>query len=32
MFGKHPEAKLTEAEISELIAGLLATPGFKEHD
>ena len=32
MFGKHPEAKLTDAEISELIAGLLATPGFSESD
>jgi len=32
MFGKHPEAKLTNAEISELIAGLLATPGFTEND
>ena len=32
MFGKHPEAKLTDAEISELIAGLLATPGFSEGD
>lgn len=29
MFGKHPEAKLTTAEIQELIDGLLATPGFK---
>jgi hypothetical protein len=32
MFGKHPEAKLTDAEISELIAGLRATPGFNEND
>lgn len=32
MFGKHPEAKLTDAEISELVAGLLSTPGFKDHD
>jgi len=32
MFGKHPEAKLTDAEISELIAGLRATPGFSEND
>ena len=32
MFGMHPEAKLTDAEISELIAGLLATPGFTEND
>jgi len=32
MFGKHPEAKLTDAEISELIAGLSATPGFSEGD
>jgi len=27
-FGRHPEAKLTTAEIAELIAGLKATPGF----
>jgi hypothetical protein len=32
MFGKHPEARLTNAEISELIAGLRATPGFSEND
>lgn len=32
MFGKHPEAKMTDAEISELIAGLRATPGFSEGD
>jgi hypothetical protein len=32
MFGKHPEAQLTDAEISELIAGLLATGGMSEHD
>ena len=32
MFGMHPEAKLTDAEISELIAGLRATPGFSEND
>jgi hypothetical protein len=32
MFGRHPEAKLTNAEISELIAGLRATPGFTEND
>ena len=32
MFGKHPEAKLTDAEISELIAGLLATGGMNEND
>ncbi|MFM7124465.1 MAG: heme-binding domain-containing protein [Actinomycetes bacterium] len=29
-FGRHPEAKLTQEEISELIAGLRATPGFSE--
>ena len=27
-FGRHPEAKLTPAEVAELIAGLKATPGF----
>jgi hypothetical protein len=27
-FGRHPEAKLTKAEVAELIAGLKATPGF----
>ena len=32
MFGKHPEAKLTDAEISELITGLLATGGMNEND
>ena len=32
MFGMHPEAKLTDAEISELIAGLLATGGMNEND
>jgi len=32
MFGKHPEAKLTDVEIAELIAGLRATPGFVEGD
>lgn len=32
MFGKHPEAKLTDAEISELIAGLRATSGFNKND
>jgi len=26
-FGRHPEAKLTTAEVAELIAGLKATPG-----
>jgi hypothetical protein len=31
-FGRHPEAKLTQAEIAELIAGLKATPGFSEGD
>ena len=29
-FGRHPEAKLTTAEIAELIAGLKATPGLSE--
>jgi Haem-binding domain len=28
-FGLHPGAKLTDAEITELINGLLATPGFE---
>jgi len=28
-FGLHPEAKLTDAEKAELIAGLQATPGFQ---
>jgi len=32
MFGRHPEAKLTKAEVAELIAGLKATPGFNEGD
>lgn len=27
-FGRHPEAKLAEAEVVELIAGLRETPGF----
>jgi len=27
-FGRHPEAKLTPAELSELVAGLRATPGL----
>ena len=31
-FGRHPEAKLTKAEVAELIAGLQATPGFNEGD
>jgi len=31
-FGRHPEAKLTKAEVAELIAGLKATPGFNEGD
>lgn len=30
MFGRHPEAKLTNAELVELIAGLKATPGFND--
>ena len=29
-FGKHPEARLTSAEIATLIAGLQATPGFSD--
>jgi hypothetical protein len=29
-FGRHPEARLTSAEIAILIAGLKATPGFSE--
>jgi Haem-binding domain len=28
-FGLHPEAKLTDAEVTELVNGLLATPGFE---
>ena len=31
-FGRHPEAKLSKAEVAELIAGLQATPGFNEGD
>ena len=31
-FGLHPEAKLSDAEIAELIAGLRATPGLTEGD
>jgi hypothetical protein len=30
LFGLHPEANLTEAEIDELVAGLRATPGMSE--
>ena len=29
-FGRHPESKLTTAEVAELIAGLKATPGLSE--
>ena len=29
-FGRHPEAKLTSAELQELIDGLRATPGLSE--
>lgn len=29
-FGLHPEAKLTDAEIQELVAGLRATPGLNK--
>lgn len=32
LFGLHPEAQLTEAEISTLIAGIKATPGLAGHD
>lgn len=28
MFGRHPEAKLTDAEVETLVAGLRATPGM----
>lgn len=31
-FGRHPEAKLTNAEMQALIDGLLKTPGFTEGD
>ena len=31
-FGLHPEARLTDAEIEELVAGLRATPGMSEKD
>ena len=31
-FGRHPEAKLSKAEVAELIAGLQATPGFNKGD
>ena len=30
LFGLHPEAKLTDDEIAELVAGLKATPGMTE--
>ena len=29
-FGRHPESKLTTAEVAELIAGLKETPGLSE--
>lgn len=32
LFGLHPEAKLTDAEIDELVAGLRLTPGMDEDD
>jgi hypothetical protein len=32
LFGLHPEAQLTEAEISTLIAGIKATPGLAGRD
>jgi hypothetical protein len=32
LFGLHPEAQLTQAEISMLIAGIKATPGLAGHD
>lgn len=31
-FGLHPEAKLTDAEVAELVAGLRATPGLRDGD
>jgi hypothetical protein len=31
-FGLHPEAKLSEAELAELVAGLTATPGLADGD
>lgn len=31
-FGLHPEARLSAAEIDELIAGLRATPGLNEDE
>ena len=31
-FGLHPEAKLSDAEIEELVRGLRATPGLSEDD
>jgi mono/diheme cytochrome c family protein len=31
-FGLHPEAKLSDAEMQELIAGLRATPGLADED
>lgn len=32
MFGRHPEAKLTKEELTQLIAGIKATPGLAGHD
>ena len=32
VFGLHPEARLTEAEVAELVAGLRLTPGMDEQD
>jgi hypothetical protein len=32
LFGLHPEAKLSDAEIDELVAGLRLTPGLAEDD
>jgi hypothetical protein len=29
-FGRHPEAKITNAELQELLVGLRATPGLSE--
>jgi mono/diheme cytochrome c family protein len=31
-FGRHPEARLTDAEIATLVDGLRATPGFEERE
>ena len=31
-FGRHPEAKLSDTELQELIDGLRATPGMTEQE